>query len=93
MDSGFIYHIFLLTLPHRSATTALVWNDFNEKVLLKLSSLMKFSQNFSAVKVIAVAPHHGLYSHNWLLTYPLVWAIALSNSKGNARSPINRIKQ
>ncbi|MBQ2298320.1 MAG: hypothetical protein II278_02950 [Bacteroidaceae bacterium] len=55
--------------------------------------MMKFSQNFSAVKVIAVAPHHGLYSHNWLLTYPLVWAIALSNSKGNARSPINRIKQ
>ena len=35
----------------------------------------------------------GMYSHSWLFTYPLVWAIALSNSKGNARSLINRIKQ
>ena len=51
-----------------SGTTAVVLNDFNEKVLLKLSSLMKFSQNFSAVKVIAVAPHHGLYGRCWLLT-------------------------
>ena len=54
---------------------------------------MKFSQNFSAVKVIVIAPHHGLYSHYWLLTYPLVWAIALSDSKGNARSLINRVEQ
>ena len=52
MNSGVIYHIFLLNLRHRSATTAVVWNDFNEKVLLKLSSLVKFSQNFSVAKVI-----------------------------------------
>ena len=83
-----LYLCDIVLLPQRWCGMTLT-----KKVLLKLSSLMKFSQNFSAVKVIAVAPHHGLYSHYWLLTYPLVWAIALSNSKGNARSPINRIKQ
>ena len=72
-------HFHSLSLRHRSATTAVVRNDFNEKVLLKLSSLMKFSQNFSAVKVIAVAPHHGLYSHNWLYTYP--WCGLIGNSQ------------
>ena len=46
MDSGFIYHIFLLNLRHRSATTAVVWNDFIEKVLLKLSSVFKFLASF-----------------------------------------------
>jgi len=29
----------------------------NTKVLLKSSSLMKFSQNFSAVKMVAIASH------------------------------------
>ena len=31
--------------------------------------------------MVAVAPHHRLYSQCWLLTYPLVWAIVLSVSK------------
>ena len=87
MDSGFIYHIFLLTLPHRSATTAVVRNDFNEKVLLKLSSLMKFSQNFSAVKVIAVAPHHGLYSHIWLHTYLWCGLLLYPTAKAMREAP------
>ncbi len=56
----------------------MVRDDFIEKVLLKLSSNIKFSQSLNGTKMIAVAPHHGLYSHNWLLTYPLVWAIVLS---------------
>ena len=30
---------------------------FDKKVLLKSSSLMKFSQNFSAVKMVAIASH------------------------------------
>jgi hypothetical protein len=32
--------------------------EHNEKVLLKLSSNIKFSQSLKAVKMIAVAPHH-----------------------------------
>ena len=36
---------YLLSLQHRSETTAVVLDDFNEKVLLKLSSFSKFSQS------------------------------------------------
>ena len=36
MDSKFIYHIFLLNLHHRSATTAVVRNDFNEKGVIEI---------------------------------------------------------
>ena len=53
-----MYHIFLLTLRHRSATTAVVWNDFIEKVLLKLSSKVKLRNFGIGMKMIAVAPHH-----------------------------------
>ena len=37
----------VLPLPLNSVATAVVRNDFNEKVLLKLSSLVKFSQNLT----------------------------------------------
>ena len=60
--------------------------EHNEKVLLKLSSLMKFSQNFSAVKVITVAPHHWFVQSLLAFSIPLVWAIVLSATKANARS-------
>ena len=40
-----VYQIFSLYLQHRSATTAVVRNDFIEKVLLKLSSKVKL-RNF-----------------------------------------------
>ena len=40
-----VFHIFSLYFQHRSATTAVVRNDFNEKVLLKLSSKVKL-RNF-----------------------------------------------
>ena len=64
---------------------------FSKKVLLKLSSLMKFSQNFYAVKMIAVAPHHwfvqpslALYIPNWcgLLLYPTAKAMREASSIG-----------
>ena len=40
-----VSQIFSRYLQHRSATTAVVRNDFNEKVLLKLSSKVKL-RNF-----------------------------------------------
>jgi len=40
-----VSQIFSLYLQHRFATTAVVRNDFIEKVLLKLSSFSKFSQS------------------------------------------------
>jgi hypothetical protein len=58
-----VSQIFSLYLQHRSATTAVVRNDFIEKVLLKLSSNIKFSQSLNGTKMIAVAPHHLVYAY------------------------------
>lgn len=51
------YHIFFanfVAIPFRSSSSE---GHFDKKVLLKLSSLMKFSQNFLAVKMVAIASH------------------------------------
>ena len=45
-----VFHIFSLYLQHRSATTAVVRNDFNEKVLLKLSSKVKLRKLQNAIR-------------------------------------------
>ena len=52
---GFEY--FNVYLRHLSATTAVVRNDFIEKVLLKLSSKVKLRNFDYGTKMIAVAPH------------------------------------
>ena len=74
-----ISHLFIIFVSFHS--TKVVWSDFFiKKVLLKLSSLMKVSQNFSAVKMVAIASHHlvctailGFLHIRWcgLLFYPL----------------------
>ena len=62
-------------------------NILNTKVLLKSYSLMKFSQNFSAVKMVAVA------SHQWCVQPVVASYISfgvgccLYPLQGNARSP------
>ena len=74
---GFEY--FNVYLRHLSATTAVVRNDFIEKVLLKLSSMFKLRNFDLGMKMIAIAPHQLVciaiigFSHNlWcgLLLYP-----------------------
>ena len=69
----------MLTLPHRSATTAVIRNDFIEKVLLKLSSKVKLRNFDIGMKMIAVAPHQLVYtSLDRADIIILVWAIVLS---------------
>ena len=72
----------------RNSDPAMARKDIlNKKVLLKLSSFVKFSQNFKS-REDNRQWHHiiGLYSPQWLLTYPLVWAIVFTSDYGNARS-------
>ena len=61
---------------------------FNEKVLLKLSSNIKFSQSLNGTKMIAVAPH--LWFVQPLLASYITFGVGycLICSIGNARSQI-----
>ncbi|MDO5490148.1 MAG: hypothetical protein Q4F52_08575, partial [Bacteroidaceae bacterium] len=62
-------HLFIKFASILRHSGGLGGRTFKQKVLLKLSSLMKFSQNFSAVKVIAVAPHHLIYTYLYRSAY------------------------
>ena len=54
---------------------------------------MKFSQNFYAVKMIAVAPHRWFVRSVVALYITFGVGYCFIHSKGNARSLINRIKR
>ena len=76
-----------------SGTTAVVLNDFNEKGVIEIIFIDEILAKFLCCEGDSSSATSWFVQPLLASYIPLVWAIALSNSKGNARSPINRIKQ
>ena len=66
----------------------MVWNDFNEKVLLKLSSKVKLSNFDIGMKIVAIAPHRWFVQSVVAPYITFGVGYCFIHSKGNAKTGV-----